>query len=53
LYQLSKSFWTGIPLGKMVKDEIGMVLKLKDLLTERVVGQPRNVDNILNGTLPP
>ena len=32
--------WTGIPLGKMVKDEIKTVLKLKDLLEERVLGQP-------------
>jgi type VI secretion system protein VasG len=31
--------WTGIPLGKMVKDEIKTVLKLKDLLEERVLGQ--------------
>ena len=31
--------WTGIPVGKMLKDEIHTVLKLKDLLAERVVGQ--------------
>jgi type VI secretion system protein VasG len=31
--------WTGIPLGKMVKDEINTVLKLKPLLEERVIGQ--------------
>ncbi len=31
--------WTGIPLGKMVKDEIKTVLRLKDLLEERVLGQ--------------
>jgi len=31
--------WTGIPLGKMVKDEIRTVLNLKDLLEERVLGQ--------------
>ena len=32
--------WTGIPLGKMVKDEIKTVLNLKPLLNERVLGQP-------------
>jgi type VI secretion system protein VasG len=40
------SGWTGIPLGKMVKDEIGTVLRLKDLLTERVVGQPHAIEAI-------
>ena len=33
------SGWTGIPVGKMVKDEIGMVLKMEDLLGRRVIGQ--------------
>ena len=31
--------WTGIPVGKMLKDEIQTVLKLKDLLAQRVIGQ--------------
>jgi type VI secretion system protein VasG len=31
--------WTGIPLGKMVKDEIKTVLALPQLLRERVIGQ--------------
>ena len=31
--------WNGIPVGKMLKDEIQTVLKLKNLLAERVVGQ--------------
>jgi type VI secretion system protein VasG len=31
--------WTGIPLGKMVKDEIKTVLALQPLLEERVIGQ--------------
>src|SRR5450830_1350209 len=31
--------WAGIPLGKMVKDEIKTVLNLKDLLEQRVLGQ--------------
>lgn len=33
--------WTGIPLGKMVKDEIQTVLDLDALLQERVLGQPQ------------
>ena len=32
--------WTGIPLGKMVKDEIATVMNLKALLEARVIGQP-------------
>ena len=31
--------WTGIPLGKMIKDEIKTVLTLDQLLQERVLGQ--------------
>ncbi len=31
--------WTGIPLGKMVKDEIKTVLNLQAMLEERVIGQ--------------
>jgi type VI secretion system protein VasG len=33
------SAWTGIPLGKMVKDEIKTVLNLQALLEQRVIGQ--------------
>ena len=33
------SAWTGIPLGKMVKDEIATVLTLDDHLKRRVIGQ--------------
>ena len=33
------SSWTGVPLGKMLHDEIGTVMKLKELMEERVVGQ--------------
>ena len=33
------SDWTGVPTGKMVKNEIESVLKLSDTLAERVVGQ--------------
>ncbi|HEY0658284.1 MAG TPA: type VI secretion system ATPase TssH, partial [Pyrinomonadaceae bacterium] len=38
------SGWTGIPVGKMVSDEINAVLNLADTLRERVVGQ----DHALN-----
>ncbi|MBV9295036.1 MAG: type VI secretion system ATPase TssH, partial [Acidobacteriaceae bacterium] len=33
------SAWTGIPLGKMIKDEIGTVLALDRHLERRVIGQ--------------
>ncbi|AMM25716.1 type VI secretion system ATPase TssH [Variovorax sp. PAMC 28711] len=33
------SAWTGIPLGRMVKDEIRTVRNLEALLAERVIGQ--------------
>jgi len=35
--------WTGIPLGKMVRDEIRTVLNLNDLLQARVLGQPHAI----------
>jgi type VI secretion system protein VasG len=38
--------WTGIPLGKMVKDEIRTVLNLRDLLEERVLGQPHAIEAV-------
>ncbi|MGJ9419638.1 type VI secretion system ATPase TssH [Massilia sp. CMS3.1] len=31
--------WTGIPLGRMVRDEIKTVLQLQSLLDERILGQ--------------
>src|SRR5262245_17970544 len=37
---------TGIPLGKMVRDEVGTVLKLADILNERVVGQKHALEAI-------
>ncbi|QWT45143.1 type VI secretion system ATPase TssH [Azospira inquinata] len=33
------SAWTGIPLGRMLSDEIDNVRRLQDLLEQRVVGQ--------------
>jgi type VI secretion system protein VasG len=38
--------WTGIPLGRMVRDEIRTVLELKDLLEERVLGQPHAIEAV-------
>ncbi|HWW69436.1 MAG TPA: AAA family ATPase, partial [Duganella sp.] len=38
--------WTGIPLGKMVKDEIKTVLKLHDMLEERVLGQSHAIEAV-------
>ena len=38
--------WTGIPLGRMVKNEIEAVLQLSDTLNERVIGQRHALDLI-------
>jgi len=38
--------WTGIPLGKMVKDEIQAVLRLRPALEERVIGQPHAIEAV-------
>ena len=40
------SGWTGIPLGRMVADEIGTVRNLQALLEARVIGQPHALDLI-------
>ena len=40
------SDWTGVPLGKMVRDEIETILKLADVLGERVVGQSHGLQMI-------
>ncbi len=40
------SAWTGIPLGKMLKDEINTILSLKSLLEERVIGQSHALEAI-------
>ncbi len=40
------SVWTGIPLGRMVKDELRTVLNLKPLLAARVIGQDHALDAI-------
>ena len=33
------SAWTGIPIGKMLKDEVATVLNLEEHLGKRVIGQ--------------
>ena len=38
--------WTGIPVGRMVKNEIEQVLKLADNLEKRVIGQRHALDTI-------
>lgn len=38
--------WTGIPVGKMLKDEIQTVLNLENLLAVRVVGQDHALQTI-------
>lgn len=38
--------WTGIPLGKMVKDEIQTVLRLKPMLQSRVIGQDHALEAV-------
>ncbi|HEY4248307.1 MAG TPA: type VI secretion system ATPase TssH [Lacunisphaera sp.] len=38
--------WTGIPVGRMVKNEIEQVLKLADILERRVIGQRQSLETI-------
>ena len=38
--------WTGVPLGRMVKDELQTVLNLQELLAARVIGQDHALDAI-------
>jgi len=40
------SGWTGIPIGKMVADEINAVLNLSTTLRERVLGQDHALESI-------
>jgi len=40
------SGWTGIPVGKMLKDEIATILSLQQLLSNRVIGQSHALDII-------
>ncbi len=38
--------WTGIPVGRMVKDEIQQVLGMADILERRVIGQRHALETI-------
>ncbi len=38
--------WTGVPVGRMVKNEVEAVLKLADTLNQRVIGQKHALDII-------
>jgi type VI secretion system protein VasG len=38
--------WTGIPIGRMVKDEIASVLNIAEAMKKRVVGQDHAMDAI-------
>jgi len=40
------SDWTGIPVGRMVKDEVENILRLPEILKERVVGQDHGLEQI-------
>ncbi|MBL9080576.1 MAG: type VI secretion system ATPase TssH [Planctomycetales bacterium] len=38
--------WTGIPVGRMVRDELETVLKLADIMNKRVIGQNHAMEMI-------
>ena len=38
--------WTGIPVGKMMKDEVEAVLQLADTLNQRIIGQRHGLEAI-------
>ena len=40
------SDWTGIPVGRMVRDEVQTILQLSDILNRRVVGQSHGLKMI-------
>ncbi|MFH1350721.1 MAG: type VI secretion system ATPase TssH [Pseudomonadota bacterium] len=40
------SGWTGVPVGKMLTDEINTVLSLKEKLEERIIGQSQALEAI-------
>lgn len=43
------SDWTGIPVGKMVNDEIRQILSLEDKLEQRVMGQDYALHQLVQG----
>ncbi|MBE9578337.1 MULTISPECIES: type VI secretion system ATPase TssH [Moraxella] len=38
--------WTGIPVGKMMDDEVQKILHLSETLNQRIIGQPHATDMI-------
>jgi len=38
--------WTGIPVGKMLADEINSIMDLKNILGKRIIGQPHALEAI-------
>ncbi|MEP7380801.1 MAG: type VI secretion system ATPase TssH [Gemmatimonadota bacterium] len=40
------SGWTGVPVGKMLRDQLSMVLQLESLLGARVIGQDTGIETI-------
>ncbi len=40
------SDWTGVPLGKVLRDEAVAVLRMEELLGERILGQPATLQTI-------
>jgi type VI secretion system protein VasG len=38
--------WTGIPVGSMMKDEVGVLLQFEDKLRERILGQDEAIGEI-------
>jgi len=40
------SGWTGIPVGKMLRDELGTVLRMEQLLGSRIMGQDHALEGI-------
>ena len=40
------SLWTGVPVGNMMKDEVERLLKLEELISDRVIGQKAPIAEI-------
>lgn len=45
------SDWTGIPLGKMVRDEVDTILKLPEIMGKKLIGQKQAIESISKHTL--
>ena len=41
------SDWTGIPVGKMVKNELQSILDLSEILNKRIIDQEKGIDEIV------